>query len=1230
MRIVPGTIIVMCAVIGAITGAQAQAPSSPLRHEIIRGRVTTADAKPVAGAEVIATRAPDRAFRSATSNSNGEYLIDWTEGTGDYLVHVAAIGYDTFRKRVTRTTTDTVLVVDVSLKAIVQAQTLAPVVTTARKPTPTRDPGFGPDVGAAEQLSGGMVGKLPPDVAGDLSAIAATLPGVMPTNGGISVLGLGADQNSTTLNGMSFPASDVPRDANTRVRVSTSAYDPSRGWFSGANTNVELAPGNLFGGRRSHLTLDTPTLEYTDPVSAQLGQRFTSAPGSLGEDGELIEDKWYYNMGVQGGRRSAPVASLLSADANLLDHAGLAPDSAARLLSLLQAKGIPVVPVNGGRSQVTDNLSFIGRFDHTPFDPETLGAARTTWGFTTYGKVSRTDALAASPTATPGHGGQNSQEIGSLQAQYSTFFGNDYLADLRSNLSITHNSVSPYLTLPDAQVRVASDLVDQPGAVSVAQFGGNGALKTDSKQWSWENASDIQFYASNSPRHRAKLSSDLRLDGYSQDVAPNSLGTFFYNSLSDIGANTPASFTRTLNAPLRTGAEWNAFVALGDLWRINPAWQVLYGARLEGNAFTSAPARNTAIEQLFGARTDVAPDAISVSPRFGFTYNKTGQVRNSVIDGGLGRFTGTTPGVLRGGIGEFRGLTPPTLLSNALVSTGLPGTQTRLSCIGTAVPVPDWNAYAANAAAIPSACAGGASSFADGSPNVLLFDPSWSAARSWRSNLAWQSVAGGFNYTLEGIYSLNLGQPGSYDLNFSNAQKFSLSDEGRPVFATPAGIVPATGLVSAIDARISNTYGQVRSLRADGRSESKQATITVSPNLVGTGVSNFYTAVSYTLSSIRALQRGFDATTFGSPTDRAWTRGDLDARHQFTFQGGYATSNGITLTLFGRLQSGLPFTPLVGSDVNGDGLTNDRAFIPDPATAHDTSTARALRTLFATSSTNVRNCLASQFNQPAAAASCEGPWTATLNARLGIAGGSSFLNRRVNVGVNFANPLGGIDQLLHGSSDLRGWGAVAAPDPVLFTVRDWDATNKRFDYTVNPRFGDSRPSVTTLRAPFRVTLDVAVDIGRPVEEQQVDRWLRPGRDGRRGAKADVQDLKRRYERNVPDMYGLVLQQADSLLLSRDEVEALQQARTAYRARLDSLWTGLATYLADLPDKYDAHAAYTRATEGIDGAWDLTRDDLKKQLPLVLNQVQIQLLPGIVRTIMDATGPLHIRVFITGG
>jgi hypothetical protein len=1228
-------VVVLLLVAALRLGAQTPVAAPELRHEIVRGTVTAAPPagtrapnKPLGGVDVIVTRGPDRAFKSTKTDQSGSYSIDWPDGTGDYLVHISAPGYDTFRKRVTRAGSDTVYVVDVALRATA-AQTLGPVVTTARRPRPDRNPAFGADVGASEQLSGGLVGKLPPDVDGDLAAIGATMPGVTQTNGGISVLGLGADQNSTTLNGMAFSGADVPRDATTRVRVSASAYDPTRGWFSGANTNVELQPGNLFGGRRSHFTLDAPTFQYTDPVSARLGQRFTNGNVSLGADGELIENKWYYNMGLQGGRKAATVTSLASANADLLEHAGVSSDSAARFLSLLRSAGVPLTLNSIPSSAITDNISFIGRFDRTPFDPETLGPAKTTWGLTAYAKLTRSGALATTPTATAGHAAKSSQEIASLGAQHSTYFGRDYLADTRSTFSLTRNSIDPYSRLPDARVRVESDFDDATAGVASLQFGGNGAPAGNSKQWTWENATDIQFYASGTPRHRVKLSGDVRLDGYSQQITPNSLGTYFYNSLTDLANATPSSFTRTLNAPERTGAEWNGFVAASDLWRINPSWQILYGARVEGNAFTDAPAYNPVVEQLFGARTDHSPNAFHVSPRFGFNYNRTGQIRNTQIASPLGRFTGTTPGVLRGGFGEFRGLTPAALLSNALVSTGLPGSQSRLSCIGASVPAANWAAFASQASAIPSACAGGVSTFADASPTVLLFDPVWSMARSWRGNLAWSSVVKSFNYTVEGLYSLNLNQPGTYDLNFKNSPVFTLPDEGRAVFANASSIVPASGLVSPTDARVSNNYARVVSARGDARSVSKQGTIIISPNLAGTGFSNFYVAGSYTLSSIRALQRGFDATTFGSPTERAWTRGDLDARHQLLLQAGYATNN-ITFTMLGRLQSGLPFTPVVSGDVNGDGVANDRAFVFDPVRVADPSLAQGMRDLVASSPSSVRNCITRQFNRAAGSASCEGPWTATLNTRLGINGDGRRLSRRVNVGINLANPLGGLDQLLHGSNDLRGWGAAATPDPVLFNVRGWDPATKRFQYSVNPRFGNTRPSATTLRAPFRLTLDVAIDVGRPIEEQQVDRWLKPGRDGRKGLKADAQDLKRRYERNVPDLYNFVLQQSDSLLLSREQAEGIQKARAAYRINLDALWTRLADYLAALPDHYNSSEAYKRAEDAIDGAWEMTRVDLKENLPAILNPVQLQLLPSVVRSLVNSTGPVRIRVFIAGG
>lgn len=1208
-------------------GAQQAAtpPGVPTRHEIIRGMVTDAAGKPVGGADVTATRAPDRLFRQAKTDAAGTFLIDWPDGTGDYLVHVAAIGFGPFRRRVTATG-DSIFVVDAKLTATNAVQTLAPVVSTANRARPTRDAAPLGDPGATEQTVSGMNGVVPPNMAGDLAAIAATMPGVLATAQGPSVAGLPSSQNSTTLNGMAFAGADVPRDASTRVRVSGSQYDPARGWFSGANTNVELGPGNIFSNRRARVTLDAPALQYSDPISSRLGQRYTNAQLSMGGDGELIADTWYYNYGIQAGRRMSEPASLFAADADVLRQAGVAPDSVARLRALLAAAGIPLA--GGSGVATTENYSAIARLDHKPYDAVSLGAAKGTWGVTGYGRLGRAGRMNNSPTAPAAHEGESLQQIGMAQADYSRYFGPDYLAFFRTGLTYSRNRTSPYLSLPDARVLVQSDLGNGDGAITPLSFGGASGLGTDLRQRTWETSADVQFFAAGSPRHRIKLNADARLDTYEQDIAGNRLGSFRFASLADLESNSPSSFTRTLNSPTRTGGEWNAFLAASDVFRANQTLQFMYGARLEGNAFTSTPAYNPAVEARFGARTDAAPHSLHASPRFGFTWNRTGQVRNAVIGNPVGTFSFAAPGVLRGGFGEFRSITPAPLLSLASVATGLPGALARVSCIGAAVPIPNWSAYATDESSVPATCADGSlGNLSDAAPSVQLVDPGYRPPRSWRANLAWASAWKSINYTVEGLYSLNLDQPGTYDLNFSGSPQFALSGEQRLMYVGPGDIVGATGLVASSGSRKSTDFGRVTQNRGDGRSESRQLTITARPDLFGAFGPNVFFLTGYTRSSVRSRVRGFDATTFDDPRVQSWERGELDARHQLVMQAGNVFGP-VTATLTGRAQSGLPFTPMVSGDVNGDGFANDRAFIPDPSTTKDPALASGISSLLASSQPAVRNCLARQLGVAAAAGSCEGPWSATLNGQLSIAGNGRFLSRRATVNLGLVNVLGGVDQLLHGSSDLRGWGAMPTPDPVLLSVTGFNAASRSFTYAVNPRFGSTRPTATASRAPFQLTLDMTVDIGRPLEAQQVARWLAPGRT-KRGMRATPVELKRRFERNVPDMYRLVLQQSDSLLLSKEQIESLTRAQREQNARVADVWTELATRLADLPADFDARDAAKRLDATVDQVWTMTRDELQRTLKAILTPVQMALIPGPVKGLIESTGPVRIRLFITG-
>ena len=609
-----------------------------------------------------------------------------------------------------------------------------------------------------------------------------------------------------------------------------------------------------------------------------------------------------------------------------------------------------------------------------------------------------------------------------------------------------------------------------------------------------------------------------------------------------------------------------------------------------------------------------------MSPRVGFTYS-TVTPRWLVPSAPLG--------VLHGGAGAFRNLADPNLLAAAAAATGLAGGVRQVSCTGASVPNATWQQFAADTSSIPRTCAGDASALGDVAPSVAVVAPRFRPSTSWRGNLGWSSSLGNNLYSIDGTYALNLSQPGTTNLNFAGTQRFTTADETRPVFVSATGIAPGSGVVSTVDARRSARFADVTSDVSDLRSTTGQLTFTARPYF-GSWIKRYTgdIALAYTLSDERAEQRGFDGTTFGDPAAKYWSRGNLDARHQLTMGMNVRPIAGLNFFLFGHAQSGLPYTPVIGSDVNGDGIANDRAFVFDPANA-DSGVSAGMRQLLSGAPSSVKHCLANQLGRAAAPTSCDGPWTATLNVAALLYQQLVHLPR-TSVTLNFANVLGGLDLLLHGPSALRGWGAPAVPDPVLYRVSSFDPARGQFEYQVNPRFGSTSSAATTLRNPFRITIDVNVDIAPPLVQQQLERWLAPGRGGRSGQRATAEQLAQRYSRSVPNPFTGLLGESDSLLLSNDEIAALQRADDDFRAHMDSVWRSLGQELAALPDDYAFDAASKRVDDVLAAAWEFTRDDVHRELDAILTPVQRSMLTGWAKVFYAAATPLHYRLFISGG
>jgi hypothetical protein len=708
-------------------------------------------------------------------------------------------------------------------------------------------------------------------------------------------------------------------------------------------------------------------------------------------------------------------------------------------------------------------------------------------------------------------------------------------------------------------------------------FGGSAGGQMVQRRLTSETAVDFKFFRG--ATHRLKLSADLRYDAARS--RRSSLGTFTFASLDDLEAGRPSSFTRTLGETRADGGVVNAFAAIGDLWTPTSALQINYGVRLEGARYTTAG----------------VPGSMHASPRVGFTW-RIAPGGNSYRTDDLGAFRLKSPRYLRGGIGEFRELSAVAPALDAVSgSTGAP----ILQCVGSATPAPDWSAYATSVSSIPTACVGDTSGYASATPTRHVFASDFSPARSWRGNLSYATQAGPLSVTLDGAVSLNLDQASRVDRNRSETPAFLTAVEQRPVYAPASAIVPSSGLIAPEGGRIDGSLGSVMEHRSDLQSLTSQYSVVLSPNL---GARHYTVRSAYTLSTTSVEFRGAEGTSFGSSSLVQRARG-ITPRHQFLTQFGVGAS-GLSLTGIARVSSGIAFTPIVGQDVDGDGWVNDRAFVFAPASTGDPVLADGMQRLLSSAPTSARRCLESQMNAAAKQNSCRGPWTAALDATARI-NRPGLRARRINsIDLSLTNVLASLDAMLHGD-ELRGWGQSAVPNPVLYTVNGFDPAARAYAYRVNQQFGRPTPGQTRIMTPFRLVLDVSMNLGTPIPRQQFNSWVLPGRNGHSGKRLSFDEVRARYARQLPDPYQLVLAESDSLLLTRAQVDTLKALQVPYRARVDSLWTDLARYVSSLDNSFDSAEAFRRQEDTLDRGWEIAWNAVRG-MNGILNPVQLRLLP----------------------
>jgi hypothetical protein len=1178
--------------------------------DVIRGQIVGPDSQPLERVNVRATSYQGNVTKTAATGKDGRFNIVFLNGEGDYWIDLGKIGFTAKRFEIRKIGDEQVLIANGHMSTAVTKLGAVDVTGDRARKVPDKA-AKDVDVGGGEKAL--VANAVAPDQQGNLAAMAAAagfqmIPGLDGASDAFSALGLSGDQNNTTFAGLGSGVTALPPDILATTSINPYPFDVSLGGFSGAQVTIQTLPGTNFSRRAFATNLIAPSLEWGDRSAIAQGRRYTNARIGGNAAGPIVEDKAFYNTAYNFQRQFSNLQTLLNTGAAGLTSAGVSPDSAARLNELLANSGIGFGRAGLPTLAARDAMQLSGNLDLSPSGSGaghsfTIGAA---------GNYNRTQPVGRGSLllATPSHDGETSFWGANLTAAHANYFGFGVLSRTTLGFAASGSSTSPYEQLPEGLVRVGSALPDGTTSVKSLMFGGlttesqlaNSALQL-TNQLTW-------FSADN--KHSLKVMSSVMRDDFRADVNPSAFGSYSYNSLADLEAATPATYTRTLNAATREGSQLSGALSLGDSWRPTLGLQVQYGLRADGNAFISHPELNSAIRDAFGVDNSTAPSRVYLSPRIGMQwfYGHGDEVEYAP---GAAR---PPRAVIHAGVGVFQNMSTAQLISTAVASTGLPNSTNAITCIGAATPAPDWDAFISNANAIPDRCADGSvtSVFATSAPNVTLFDRAFRQAHSLRGAADWSGpiVDNRFVLGVQTIISSGVDQQGLFDINLDTTPRFTLGNEGnRPMYVDPTAIVPGTGAVAIASSRVSQQFQHVWETRSSLRVPSTQFSVNLKPI---TANPYLHWEGTFTLLDARESYSGFTSTA-GNPFDVENGRTLQEGRNSFYLRWyDVPIRDLIYVTTYARIQSGARFTPLIANDINGDGMVNDRAFIADPSTISDPAQKAGMQSLLDGASSNVRNCLRRQANTFASRGSCETGWTTNAIVQMKFNPEKVRLPKRASLMVTISNPVALADFALHGSNGMLGWGQDIAPDQNLFFVRGFDAVTRQFKYEVNQRFGSTRPQQSTAsQLPF-VSIGLTLDIGVPRERQLLTQRLNIGRRDSSEKMPGVA-LTNFAKASMPNPIALILAQSDSLRLSRGQADSLVNLSKQYIAFADSIWIPVGKYLAALPADYSTGDAFAKYSE----ARARTVDYLITLVPTVkriLTPAQSRRLPPLVSNYLD--------------
>lgn len=1223
LRALPGLRVFAALVAFAFVPGSLRAQTDPLGAtagsvDVLRGRIRSPSGQSIPHAHVIVMDLSSGVVRDITADNDGRYVLLSGQRNGSYLITVRALGYQLVRRRVARDPNrfGNIIATDIVLTSV---GTRDPIVITATRDSLAPTPIFRLGLGTTEPV-GDEYMRIDPDTAqlfviapGDVPMLLNPIPGVSVLPDGYSIFGQPPTQNKTLLNGARFDGTHVPQDALESVTLTKNTYDVSQGGFAGGQLELTSQEGTNVRRGQIRLAYNDPRLEWRDPTSPATRTHSQSWSGNV--NGPLRKDIAFYHLAFQLDHATTPLQSLLTADSSTLALQGLRPDSIHTTSAVLQQLGIPLGVSSVKRSIETVAPSISLNLTATP-------RTTTTFGLNFIGSWSRQDGNDISAFSYPASGTNTRSANTAVQLSSNIAIGH-ILDEMHMSIGAQRTHRGPYVLLPTGSVQLISIFSDTGAntrtGVTSLPFGGaaSGMSLQTSGGWDFSN---VVSWISTDNRHQIKFGQSLTQSWSANGAANGPLGTYTYNSLADLVANAPAFYTRTLDAPAAANNSLQGSLSLADVFNHSKTWQLQYGVRLDWAHAGTRPIYNLAVDSAFGVRTDRVPHDIGLSPRFGFSWNSWGDRDMSarIADAAAhGRAT-PTPVSITGGIGAFRGVIPPSSIQSLIATTGLPNTTRQLTCVGAAVPRPRWSQFAIDQTTIPDQCADGAAAvaFAVNTPSVQVYDPSYRSPLRWSGSVNVNGITmHEWPVTLTSDYSLGFHAESQLDVNLRRTPLGILPDEQRPVYVTSDAIVPATGAIAPGASRRSDAFGRVVSTQSNLKNMSASIAATV------TAPRPFFGRVPLTVTyGWTASRTQFRDAGGRDPFAIDWSVGAAPM-HQVTVNSAFPLWK-FSLRTQVIVNSGVRYSPLVNTDINGDGMTGDRAFIPDLATTSDTALRGQLSALLASSDSHVRDCLTRQMGHIAGNNSCRTGWQVLIQPNISVnlsipnpAKAIAPFNDRLKISVLTENAMSLFSRLTGVTSAPLLRDVTYQPlDPTLLYVTGYDPVARRFRYQVNQQFGDPYRRVATpggrpTLPPFRAYITAELSLGGPPHRTYAQQLGLIGEEG--APRPSVDWVMGRLRRLVENPVERVLALHDSLGLSATQTSAIQHILDDFTTQSDAILRPIALFVARHGRRSDDAQLTRRVGQAQTAMSDAIERAVRRTCP-VLTQEQAMRLPAMFR------------------